>query len=135
MPRISRWLLAAALTLPCLAAYGQEASPPKSIETDPAFKCGSVIEYMAVLRQVRGIPEAKVEQLEAEEAAAFLEVYNAQEPATDYKADVIVFVIGPEAGTITLVKDDRACIIRKPFPAEMMKGMLLFIHQKVGQKA
>lgn len=48
MPLLTRWLLAAALALPSLAAYGQE--------TGPGFQCGTVIEYMSVLRRVQGIP-------------------------------------------------------------------------------
>jgi hypothetical protein len=127
MPRLSTLLLAAVLALPCFAAYGQE--------TGPGFQCGTVLEYMRVLRQVQDVPGVKVEQIEAEEAKAFMDMFNAQEPATEYVADLVVFVIGPEVGTIALVKDDKACMIRQPFPAEAMRGMLLFVRQKVGTPA
>jgi hypothetical protein len=127
MPMLSRLLLAAALALPSLAAYGQE--------TGPGFQCGTVIEYMRVLRQVQDMPGVKVEQIEAEEAKAWMDMFNAQEPATEYEADIIVFVIGEEKGTITLVKNDKACIIRQAFPAEALRGMLLYVRQKVGAPA
>lgn len=127
MLRLSRWLLAAALTLPWLAAYGQE--------TGPTFQCGTVIEYMRVLRQVQGMPGIKVEQIEAAEAKAFMDQFNAQEPVTAFEADIVVFVIGPEQGSITIVKNDKACILRQPFPSEALRGMLLFVRQKVGTPA
>lgn len=141
MLRLSRWLLAAALTLPWLAAYGQE--------TGPNFYCGSVIEYMGVLRQVQGAPGVKVEQIEAAEAKAFMDRLNEQEPVTDYKADIVVFVIGPENGTITLVRNDKACTMARVqptpagtialqpllFPSDAMRGMLLYVRQKVGTPA
>jgi hypothetical protein len=126
MPRLSALLLAAALALPSLAAYGQESGGQ--------FKCGSVIDFMRVLRQVQAVPGVKVEQIEAEEAKAFMDMFNAQEPVTEYSADIVVFVIGPEVGTVTLVRDDKACIILQPqpFPAEALRGMLLYVRQKVG---
>jgi hypothetical protein len=129
MPRFSRWLLAAALAFPSFAAYGQESGGQ--------FKCGPVIEFMRILRQVQAVPGVKVEQIEAAEAKAFMDMFNAQEPVTEYSADIVVFVIGPEVGTVTFVSGDKACILLQPqpFPAEALRGMLLYVRQKVGTPA
>ncbi len=113
MRRLPRLLLAAALALPCLGAYGQEG--------DPAFRCFSVEQGRAALdtAKARGF---KVEILTGDTAQRFVAALNAMEPVTNYKAEKVIVLTSEDVGGVALVTGDTACAFRAPVPAGVLKS-------------